>query len=152
MYNKKMKRLLIIEILLCLFIINCNTDQTSDEIKYSDVIGMYNADFVSRYEIASIELKRDSTYIHTYIDQDGDIYSDTGKWIFHNPTSQKYYAHVPSFVRPFPLKENCYCNDSSAIFDFTSYEDFFRFHKYGDKIYLRFCYDPQQFYIKQDTI
>ena len=115
----------------------------------SEVPGLYVATFVRAGEAAQLELLEDSTWIHTYATLDGDTITDKGRWGFRARDFRVYSIVLWDFVVRFPRLGRCYCpEDNGGAIDTAPHFDRHRLYRVQNQMYILFCYDPYQRYVR----
>jgi len=110
----------------------------SDPVKESEIAGVYYANFGDR-ESDYIELKSDGSYVHFFVDSEGNTRQDTGRYEFIVRRERSYRIRFPAFIRRHHQIGGCYSNRQGSVVDTSVVRIKVPFYRIGNRYAIEYC-------------
>ena len=135
---------------VCLFLLECDIEPTSEPINESELPGKYIANFKGGLE-EYIILNADHYYIHYFKSKSATEYTDTGHWKFYNELGDSTSPRIrfDDFIFRYPILINCYDNSDNAVLDTTPSVWGTYLYKSSGHIAIKLCPRMRQYYFKK---
>ncbi len=120
---------------------------SSDPLTFPQITGTYRANF-GQAQLDEIVLNPDSTYLHSYVSQEGRQFVDSGRFSIVDQGRHRYYLDIPEFVVFAPVGDRCTNEISRNASQIDTVDWLVRIWRSGGLQVIDYCPHGRQEYVK----